>query len=119
MPEGVEGGCGYHSCLAHTATERLSGVSRLPDGLLVAGEQRPHRSPETLGGADGDRFGMLAPLAGREAGRYFGVEEPRTVEMHLESEMARFGSDRGELLDGEDLAPGDVVGVLQADKLRA
>src|SRR5215210_9156832 len=119
MLEGVERGGGYHPHLAHTTAKRLADTPRLPDGLLVTGEQGPHGSPEALGGADGDRLGVLAPLAGRNTGRDFGVEEPRPVEMHLETQAPRLGGDRGELLQREDLAPGDVVGVLQAKELRA
>src|SRR3712207_3427042 len=38
--EGVEGGGGDHTRLPHAAAERLAGPARLPDGLLVPGEQR-------------------------------------------------------------------------------
>ena len=62
---------------------------------------------------------MLTPLPGRETGRHCCVEQPRTVEVYLDTQPSRFGGDLRKLLQGEDFAAGDVVGVLQAQELRA
>ena len=117
--EGVEGGGGDDAGLPHTAAEGLARPAGLPDGLLVAGEQGPDGRPEPLGGAHGDRVGVRAPLAGRDAGRGLRVEEPGPVEVDLQAELLRRLGDRGEVLEREDLAARGVVGVLQAEQPRA
>src|SRR4028119_1262068 len=96
--EGVKGGGGYYSGLPHPAAERLSDTSSLPDSLLIRSEQGAHGRAEALGGADGGRVGMLAPLARGGAGRNRGVEDPRPVEMHLKAEGARLGGYGGEAI---------------------
>src|SRR5215212_7522504 len=119
MLEGVKGGGGYDAGLAHPATERLTGTPRLPNDLLVSDQQGPHGGAQALGGANRDRVGVLAPLAGRNAGCRLGIKEPRPVEVDVEAQAPRLGGYRGELLEREDLAARDVVGVLQAKELRA
>ena len=117
--EGVEGGGGDDAGLAHAAAEGLAGAAGLVDGLLGSGEQGAHGGAEALGGADGDGVRVLAPLAGRDAGRGLGVEEPGAVEVDLEAALPRHVGGGGEVFERVDLAAGGVVGVLQAEQARA
>src|ERR671932_863766 len=83
--------------------------------LLLAA--RPYGSAEALGRANRDRIGIFAPIAGGNASRRLGIEESCPIEVHLEAVLHGLSCNHSKLLQGEDLTPSDIVGILQAKEL--
>ena len=104
--------------LTQCSAEQLADAASFADVLAIADEDRTHRTAQALRETDRDRVEVLSDLGCCTAQRDASIEQPRAVQMRLQSVVVSPTANARELIERPRSATSDVRRVLQTKQPR-